>query len=216
MHETKGKLQQKRSSDQHHRLRRLCVLALLLEGGLVVLGEYHTTAVHLPGMQQLGLPRPFPACCGRRRGLSGRRRRARRAGSGAGDAALGGEVAVLVRVVVEPGQLCSQSIASRSGAARQVGRSCRSRGEECLVEKRKRTNLWAACRRRGVWSQLERRRGMDGGGAEQGVRCAARCCRREGWTPGSCLDWTRTGPTTRGSSLRVPLRNGPIVAAHPH
>jgi hypothetical protein len=97
---------------------------VVLEGRPAVLGEHHTAAVHLPGMEQLGLPCPLPPACRRRRqGLSGRRRGARTAGGGAGDGALDGEVAVLVRVVVESGQLCSQSIASASGVARQVCRS---------------------------------------------------------------------------------------------
>jgi hypothetical protein len=63
-----------RSLDQHHWLWCLCVLALLLEGGLVS----HAT-VHPRGMEQLGFPRHLPASR-RREGL-----KVELAGGGAGD-----------------------------------------------------------------------------------------------------------------------------------
>jgi hypothetical protein len=98
------KKNQRKPSSNHHGLRRLQVLALLLEcgpGGLV--GEDDSAAVHLPGAEQLRPPRPLPAAsrCG-----SGRRRwgsgRGRATSGGARDGALDGEVAILLRVVVEP------------------------------------------------------------------------------------------------------------------
>jgi hypothetical protein len=112
-----GKHRRRPPSSNHHGLRRLHIVALLLEcgpgGGLV--GEDDSAAVHLPGAEQLRPPRPLPAASPRwrrRRWGSGRRRRA--TSGGARDGAPDGEVAILLRVVVEPRQLCNQNRLSRS------------------------------------------------------------------------------------------------------
>jgi hypothetical protein len=117
-------------------LRRLRVLVLLPEcriGPLV--GNDDPTAVHLPGAEQLRPPRPLAdAWC---RVLCGRGR-CSAASDGPGDGTPDGEVAVLLRVVVEPRQLCDQPIMREEGEA-----SCEGAEES--------TNLWAealSCRRR--------------------------------------------------------------------
>lgn len=90
-------------------------MILLLERGPDgLIGEDDSAAVHLPGAEKLRPPRPLPAAsrfvCGRRcRGIG----RGWTAGGGAGDGALDGEVAVLLRVIVEPRQLCNQLLSSQ-------------------------------------------------------------------------------------------------------
>lgn len=100
-----------------HRLGRLRVLALLLEcGSGRLVGDDHPAAVHLPGEEQLRPPRPLPAAslCGR---WSWGRGRGRAAGGGTGDGSPDGEVAVLLRVVVEPRQLFGRRRSHVAGAA---------------------------------------------------------------------------------------------------
>lgn len=93
-----------------HGLRRLRVVALLLErgpGGFI--GEHDSAAVHLPGVEQLRPPSPFPAAS---RCVHGRRWRWRAAAGGsARDGAPDGEVAILLWVVVEPRQLFGRHVA---------------------------------------------------------------------------------------------------------
>lgn len=113
MHIGGGRGGQSRASRNHHGLRRLHVVALLLERGPDgLIGDDDSAAVHLPGAEQLRPPRPLPAAsrfvCGRRRRGIGR---GRTAGGGARDGALDGEVAVLLRVVVEPRQLFGRHVA---------------------------------------------------------------------------------------------------------
>jgi hypothetical protein len=111
-------------------------VALLLEcgpgGGLV--GEDDSAAVHLPGAEQLRPPRPLPAASPRwrrRRWGSGRRRRA--TSGGARDGAPDGEVAILLRVVVEPRQLCNQIVSRGSEGTRGRGE-----GSSSFPERRRR------------------------------------------------------------------------------
>ena len=79
-------------------------MALLLEcGPSGLVGEDDSAAVHLPGAEQLRPPRPLPAAslCGSRRRCWGSGR-GRATSGGARDGTPDGEVAILLRVEVEP------------------------------------------------------------------------------------------------------------------